>query len=95
MKSYRHIIAVIFLALFCLTELADIHVFTHDAGDTDCQLCVLAFENQSNDGFLGTEIVEVPTIILIPADVVRTSYEKHYFDSQLNYSLQNKAPPAA
>ncbi|GAA4276086.1 hypothetical protein [Aquimarina mytili] len=95
MKSYRHIIALVFLALFCIIELADIHMLSHDtADDTDCQICLLSSEKQ-NDGFIGTQVIEVPCIIVIPADIVRSNYEQNYFDSQINYSLQNKAPPTA
>ncbi len=94
MKSNRHIIASIFLALFCILQLADVHMFSHDSGDTDCQICLLSSDKQ-DDGFLGTEIVKTPCIISIPADIVRSNYEQSYFDSQINYSLQNKAPPTA
>ncbi len=94
MKSNRSIIASIFLALFCLIQLADTHVLSHDAGDTDCQICLLASEKQS-DGFLNAETIEVPCIITIPADVVRINYEQNYFDTTINYSLLNKAPPSA
>ncbi len=94
MKSNRHIIASIFLALFCIIQFADVHVLSHDSGDTDCQICLFSSEKQ-NDGFLGTQITEIPCIITIPAEIVRSSYEQTYFDSQINYSLLNKAPPAA
>ncbi len=94
MKSNRHIIASIFLALFCILQLADLHMLSHDAGDADCHLCLLSIENQ-DDGFIGTEILEIPCIISIPADIVRSNYEQNYFDSQISYLLQNKAPPTA
>ncbi len=94
MKSYRHIIASIFLMIFSFIQLADLHVLDHDSGDTDCQICLLASEKH-NDGFLNAEVVEIPCIITVPANVVRINYEQHYFDSTINYSLLNKAPPTA
>ncbi|MCK8523595.1 hypothetical protein M0D21_18575 [Aquimarina sp. D1M17] len=94
MKAYRHIVASIFLALFCFMQLAELHVFSHDDGDTECQLCLISVDKQ-DDGFLPTEIIEVPSIIIIPADVVRSNYEQQYFTSTVNHSLLNKAPPTA
>ena len=94
MKNNRTIIASIFLALFCLIQLTDIHVFSHDSGDTDCQICLLSSEKQ-NDGFIGTEVLETPCVITVPADVVRINYEQNYFDSSINFSFLNKAPPSA
>ncbi len=94
MKSNRHIIASIFLVMFSFIQLADLHVFDHDANDLDCNVCQLVSENQ-NDGYIGADIIEIPCVIAIPADVVRSSYEQKYFDSSNNYSFLNKAPPAA
>ena len=94
MKSKRPIVASIFLAVFCLIQLADLHVLNHDANDADCQICLLTSDKQ-DDGFLPTEITKAPCIITIPADVVRSNYEQHYFTASIDYSFLNKAPPTA
>ncbi|SHI97492.1 hypothetical protein [Aquimarina spongiae] len=94
MKSERRIIAAIFLALFCLMQLAEVHVFSHDGDDGDCQLCLISAE-KINDGFLNTEEVNVPCIIVIPTDVVRSTYEQRYFTSTVKNTFLNKAPPIA
>lgn len=75
-----------------MIQLADIHVLSHDSGHTDCQLCLLSFDQQ-NDGFIPSEIIEVPGIIVIPANTVRSNYEQQYFTTITNYSSLNKAPP--
>lgn len=93
MKSQRSIIASIFLALFCMIQLADVHVFSHDADDTNCAFCVMASDNAADDHFTPTHCVDVPQPIVVPADQVRTIYMNSYFASSINYSLLNKAPP--
>ncbi len=94
MKSSRPIIASIFLALFSFIQLADLHVLDHDANDIDCTICQLASENH-NDDFVSSDIITIPCVIAVPADIVRSTYEQQYFDTTLDYSLLNKAPPAA
>lgn len=94
MKSHRHIISTIFLAMFCLIQLADIHIFTHhDGNDTDCQICLLCFDKQ-DDGFLPIEITEIPDTIDTPENIVLLNYEQQYFSIILDHSSLNKAPPA-
>ncbi|WP_109436347.1 hypothetical protein [Aquimarina sp. AU119] len=94
MKSNRHIVASIFLILFSFIQLADLHVLGHDANDIDCNVCQMVSENP-NDGYISTEIIEIPSVITIPANVVRIKYVQQYFDYSSKYSFLNKAPPAA
>jgi len=94
MKSERRMIAAIFLTLFCLIQLAEIHVFGHDSCEEECQLCLISAE-KINDGFLNTEEITVPCIIVVPTDVVRSTYEQRYFTSTVKNTFLNKAPPTA
>ncbi|MBP2831170.1 hypothetical protein J8281_03130 [Aquimarina sp. U1-2] len=95
MKSIRPIIATIFLAIFSLIQFVDLHVFDHEANDVDCQLCQMTSEDTKDDGYLNVDSIEIPSIITIPSNVVRNSYEQHYFDSPTQYLFFNKAPPTA
>ncbi|MBQ4819852.1 hypothetical protein [Aquimarina sp. MMG016] len=94
MKSKRHIIASIFLIVFSFMQLADLHVLDHDANDVDCTICLLALDHQDLD-YIPSEIVTIPEINIIPSEIVRSTYVSKYFGSSLDYSLSNKAPPAA
>ncbi len=94
MKSNRHSIASIFLILFSFIQLADLHVLGHDANDIDCTVCQMISENP-NDGYISIEVIEIPSVITIPANVVRINYVQQYFDYSSKYSFLNKAPPAA
>ncbi|AXT61975.1 hypothetical protein D1816_16965 [Aquimarina sp. AD10] len=94
MKSSRHIIASIFLMIFSFIQLADLHVLDHDANDVDCTICQFASQDH-NDDFISAEIVMLPDAVIIPADVVRSTYENRYFKTNKNHSFLNKAPPVA
>ncbi|MDY8135127.1 hypothetical protein [Aquimarina sp. 2201CG5-10] len=94
MKSNKHIIASIFLAVFCLMQLAELHVFGHDDADTNCAMCLLTLDQADDDHFIITSGSDVPQPILVPADIVRTIYVNSYFASSIDYSLFNKAPPS-
>ncbi|WP_103069181.1 hypothetical protein [Aquimarina sediminis] len=93
MKFNRQILASIFLVLFGIILLADLHIVGHDADDIDCSLC--KFTSDHNDDFTSEDIVVTPVVVQVPADIVRTTYVNRYFGSSTSYTFLNKAPPVA
>lgn len=93
MDSRRQNIAIIFLALFCMIQLAELHVFGHDADEDNCALCIISLESTDSD-FIPIDITQVPEEIIVPANLVRSNYMNNYFASSFDYSLPNKAPPS-
>ncbi|MBG6133174.1 hypothetical protein IWQ47_004492 [Aquimarina sp. EL_43] len=94
MKFNRQILASIFLVLFGIIQLADLHIVGHDADDIDCSLCKFTSDHH-NDNFTSADTVTVPEAVHVPADIVRATYVNRYFDSSAAYNFLNKAPPAA
>lgn len=94
MKINRQILASIFLILFGVIQLADLHIVSHDTDDVDCSLCKFTSDNH-NANFTSPDTITVSDIILVPADVVRITYENRYFGSRIAHSFLNKAPPVA
>lgn len=95
MLKHKHTIATFLLVIFGVTQLADLHALSHDDDleDTDCHVCTLAFDNLDDDCTI-PEIVPIPVVVNIPADVVRAHYDRQYFNITLHYSFLNKAPPS-
>lgn len=77
-----------------MIQLADVHVFSHDAEDGNCAICLMT-SDLNDDHFTTTSSIDVPQPIIIPADLVRIDYMNSYYNSSINYSLLNKAPPTA
>jgi hypothetical protein len=94
MKFNRQILASIFLVLFGIIQLADLHIVSHDAEDIDCSLCKFTTDHHTDD-FTASSIVTTPNVVQVPADIVRTTYLNQYFGSSITYSFLNKAPPTA
>lgn len=94
MKFNKQILASVFLVLFGILQLADLHIVGHDADDIDCSLCKFTSDHH-NDDFTSVDTISIPEIIQIPADAVRTAYKSRYFGSTNAYSFLNKAPPTA
>jgi len=95
MEKKRVLIASVFLLLFGVMQFAELHVLDHDdADDTDCHICQLASEHH-NDGYIGTEIIEIPSELKIPVQIVLSHYEQPYFNTEINYSFLNRPPPSA
>ncbi len=92
MKFNRQILASVFLILFGIIQIADLHIVGHDANDTDCTLCKFTSDHH-NDNFIPADIVTVPEAVYVPADIVRATYVNRYFDSSAAYNFLNKAPP--
>jgi len=96
MKTKKTIIASIFLVIFSLIHLADLHVLEHhDDSDVDCEICHFAIENHDKDSYIGPEVISLPCIYSIPADIVRSNYEQEFFNTTINYSFLNRPPPSA
>ncbi len=95
MKWNRQIRASIFLVLFSITQLADLHALSHeDATDEDCAICLLATVEQQEKCFILTKECEVPVRIEIPPHKrITLQYTNLYYNSSINYLFQNKAPP--
>jgi hypothetical protein len=94
MKFNRQILASVFLVLFGIIQLADLHIVGHDANDTDCSLCKFTSDHH-NDDFASADTVTIPEVVHIPADIVRATYVNQYFGSSVAYTFLNKAPPVA
>ncbi len=98
MKTQKSIIASIFLVIFSLLQLADLHVLEHDDVDDkdgDCEICQLAFENHDKDGYITSDVITIPCVYNIPSNVVRSNYEQQFFNTSINYSFLNRPPPSA
>ncbi|WP_108867756.1 hypothetical protein [Aquimarina aquimarini] len=94
MKVNRQILASIFLVLFGIIQLADLHVVGHDDDDdVECSICKFTLDHH-NDGVIPVDSVKISEIITVPADIVRTTYVNRYFGSSVTHSFLNKAPPA-
>ncbi|WP_298547070.1 hypothetical protein [uncultured Aquimarina sp.] len=90
----RHIIASVFLIVFSLIQVLDLHALSHDANDLDCKICQLASENLDDD-FVSVDTTEIPKEIIIPEDRIKINNSDTYFDREAHYSFLNKAPPVA
>ncbi|GGX07135.1 hypothetical protein [Aquimarina muelleri] len=94
MKFNRQILASIFLILFGIIQLADLHIVSHDDNDVDCSLCKFTLDNH-NTNFTSPDTITVSDVILVPTDVVRITYVNQYFGSGSTHTFLNKAPPVA
>ncbi|WP_299259349.1 hypothetical protein [uncultured Aquimarina sp.] len=90
----RHIIASVFLIVFSLIQVLDLHALSHDANDLECKICQLAAENL-DDNFVSVDFIETPKEIILPSDHIQINNITIYFDRETHYSFLNKAPPVA
>jgi hypothetical protein len=95
MKFNRQILASVFLVLFSIIQLADLHIVGHDtANDIDCSICKFTSDHH-NDDFAFLDTVTIPEAVHVPTDIIRVTYANRYFDSSAAYNFLNKAPPVA
>ncbi|GAA0713774.1 hypothetical protein GCM10009430_06000 [Aquimarina litoralis] len=93
MKSNKHIIASVFLALFCVIQLAELHIIGHEDTDSECALCLLTLDQAEDDYVLFSSDIDIPEPKVVSWGIVKTNYVNRYFDSYFGCLPTNKAPP--
>ena len=93
MDKKRHLIATMFLLLFCVIQLAELHVIDHAHDHSECSLCVLTIDQIQDDYFITAPIIHISEQFETPIRLVQINNPHYYIDPYFGYSPPNKAPP--